>query len=514
MAKVNRQSNWVRGNCIGRGSYGTVNMAVDKSNGQVFAVKSVDRRSDFDTQLEALENEIRILRSLSSPWLVEYLGDDTTLENNGTTSFRNLHLEYLPGGTVADLAKHSGNDVDENTVRSSTWCIVAALKYVHSKGIVHCDIKGKNVLAGPIPGVAKLADFGSAAEFDGASVSPLSGSPLWMAPEVLRREYQGPESDVWSLGCTVIEMVTGKPAWEDRGGHTLCRIGYSDELPEIPTQLSELGRDFVDKCLRRNRAERLSCDQLLNHPFISSSAPLNLITHSSPRCVLDWVNSEFSEKDDEFDEEEEEEESSLAWELQTRCRQRIGKLESNSGAIWESDGWVMVRNLISDRAAEEEEEEEEEEEGGSSSEYPNSMTIEEEMEYSDSIQIEMTNLESFDTDTDSGGGGGGFAVVVERAVDGSDRWRGWNWTVDTRLQDFTPPPAIFDPAFRASSPAKFFGFGDPSNRTSLYMLKTTVLGSFENRSNGASVESSLRTQIKLQLQLQLHSTSLRGKTSI
>ncbi|THF99670.1 hypothetical protein TEA_008058 [Camellia sinensis var. sinensis] len=78
-----------------------------------------------------------------------------------------------------------------------------------------------------------------------------------------------------------------------------------------------------------------------------------------------------------------------------------------------------------------------------------------------------------------------------------------------------PSLAIFNPAFRASSPAKFFGFGDPSNRSSLCMLKTAVLGSFENRNNGASADSSLRTQIqiqlRLQLQLQLRSTSLRSE---
>ncbi|XP_028105502.1 mitogen-activated protein kinase kinase kinase 18-like [Camellia sinensis] len=404
MAKVNRQSDWVRGNCIGRGSYGTVNMAVDKSNGQVFAVKSVDRSSDFDTQLEALENEIRILRSLSSPWMVEYLGDDTTLENNGTTSFRNLHLEYLPGGTVSELAKHSGNDVDENTLRSSTWCIVAALKYVHSKGIVHCDIKGKNVLAGPIPGVAKLADFGSAAEFGGASVSPPRGSPLWMAPEVIRREYQGPESDVWSLGCTVIEMVTGKPAWEDHGGNTLCKIGYSDESPEIPTQLSELGRDFLHKCLRRDRTQRWSCDQLLRHPFVSSSAPSNSITHQSPRCVLDWLNSEFS------DEEKEEDESRLEYEIRAQSgRGRIGKLASNEGAIWESDGWVVVRNVSTDETAAISEPScccGDEEEEGTSSEYLNFTRTEQQ-------------IENFDF------GGDGDAVEC----DGGGWLRPWDWAV-------------------------------------------------------------------------------------
>ncbi|KAI8574034.1 hypothetical protein RHMOL_Rhmol01G0322900 [Rhododendron molle] len=389
--KENRVSNWVRGSCVGRGSFGSVSLAADKSDGRVFAVKSVERSPGSEPRIEALENEIRILKSVSSPWVVEYLGDDETVEAGGATSFRNLHLEYLPGGTVADLAKQrrytgSGGVYDEEIIRSYAWCIVSALNCVHSRGIVHCDVKGKNVLVGPAVGQAKLADFGSSAEFDAGEVVVARGSPLWMAPEVVRREYQGPESDLWSLGCTVIEMVTGEPPWEDRGVDTLSRIGYSGELPELPAQLSELGRDFVDKCLRRNRVERWSCDQLLQHPFISKSAPHSSITYSSPRCVLDWSSSEFYDEESEI-EVEEEEVSELRLDS---VRERIGKLASSAGAIWESDGWEVVRNFaIGNRA---------EQIPILNSEYSGFVTRDRETggtssEYSDSTGIATANLE-------------------------------------------------------------------------------------------------------------------------
>ncbi|KAM7527660.1 hypothetical protein LguiB_031070 [Lonicera macranthoides] len=324
-----QQSSWIRGSCIGRGSFGTVNLAVDKSDGHIFVVKSVERNTSLPYKVEALENEIKILRSISSPYVVEYLGHDMSVEQ--ATSYRNLHVEYLPGGTAAELA---GADVEEGLLRSYTRCIVSALMYVHSLGIVHCDVKGNNVLVGPTPGTAKLADFGSAKE----SATPMSprGSPLWMAPEVVRGEYQGPESDVWSLGCTVIEMVTGKPAWEDRGGDTLCRIGYSEELPEIPSKLSTLGQDFVDKCLRRKVCERWSCDQLLQHPFVSSCAPPTVCSDWSPRCVLDW-----------FDDDEEDDQVIQIESSRSDASERIGKLASKVGAIWESDGWMFVRHVTS-----------------------------------------------------------------------------------------------------------------------------------------------------------------------
>ncbi|GMN23679.1 hypothetical protein TIFTF001_000228 [Ficus carica] len=325
---------WVRGKCIGKGCFGTVSIGVDRSDGRVFAVKSVDRATCLPAQLEALESEIRILRSLaddSSPYVVNYLGDD---ESHETTSYyRNLHMEYLPGGTLADLGIA---DDGEKTVRSLTWCLVSALRHVHSRGIVHCDVKGKNVLLGPNHNQAKLGDFGSAVMISdksfGAPIVP-RGSPLWMAPEVVRRESQGPESDVWSLGCTVIEMITGKPAWEDRGAETLSRIGFSDDLPEFPARLSETGRDFLSKCLNRDPTRRWSCDQLLQHPFLASAAPpaTNLAANSSPRCVLDWVDSEFD--DQNYDSEQEDELS---------ARERIGKLATSGGENWESDNWAWA----------------------------------------------------------------------------------------------------------------------------------------------------------------------------
>ncbi|KAK3206567.1 hypothetical protein Dsin_020613 [Dipteronia sinensis] len=377
---------WVRGKCIGKGSFGTVNVAVEKGNGAVFAVKSVDRNACVFAQIESLENEIRILRSLkTSPYVVKYLGDDDEEEEefceSSTTSYRNLHLEYLPGGTVADMATSTTVyvDDDESVLRSHVYCIVSAIRQIHSNGVVHCDVKGRNVLVSQNPSFCKLADFGSAREVSSAdddekSVVVPRGSPLWMAPEVVRGEFQGPESDVWSLGCTVVEMITGKPAWEGSGADTLSRIGFSDELPKFPSRLSELGRDFLEKCLRRDPSRRWSCDQLLQHPFLLSASPpssvINTSTESSPRCVLDWVNSDF-----EFEEEEDDDVHFERFEESAKIR--IGKLAGSSGANWESDGWVAVRDYYyysnSTRI-------EVEETAGTSSVYSDSTRVKEEFE--------------------------------------------------------------------------------------------------------------------------------------
>ncbi|KAL0863585.1 hypothetical protein Bca101_042703 [Brassica carinata] len=352
-----QSSSWIRGSCIGRGCFGTVSKAVSKIDGGVFAVKSVDLATCLPSQSESLENEIAILRSLRAhPHIVRFLGDD--MSNERTTSFRNLHLEYLPEG---DVATNVGKIVEEETLRRYVWCLVSALGHVHANGVVHCDVKSKNVLVANGGTSVKLADFGSAMELEKPTVeiSP-RGSPLWMAPEVVRGEYQGPESDVWSLGCTVIEMLTGKPAWEDHGFDSLSRIGFSNELPFIPAGVSELCRDFLDRCLRRDRSQRWSCDQLLEHPFLLCQEDHHsfVITESSPRCVLDWVNSEF-EEEEEFDESR--------VESMVSAMARISKLATTTGeTIWESNGWTEVRGNVS-------------EESGAQWEYPSSTRAESEL---------------------------------------------------------------------------------------------------------------------------------------
>ncbi|CAN6834674.1 unnamed protein product [Brassica oleracea] len=352
-------SSWIRGSCIGRGCFGTVSKAVSKIDGEVFAVKSVDLATCLPSQSESLENEIAILRSLKThPHIVRFLDDDVS--NEGTTSFRNLHLEYLPEGDVANVGKIVN---DETLLRRYVWCLVSALGHVHANEIVHCDVKSKNVLVVNGGSFVKLADFGSAMELEkpAAEIAP-RGSPLWMAPEVVRREYQGPESDVWSLGCTVVEMLTGKPAWEDHGFDSLSRIGFSNELPFIPAGVSELCRDFLDKCLRRDRRQRWSCEQLLEHPFLCQDHHhLLFTTESSPRCVLDWVNSEF---------EEEEQSDELRVESMVSAMARISKLATIGGeAIWESNGWTEVRGNAS-------------EESGAQWEYPSSTRAESELNIS------------------------------------------------------------------------------------------------------------------------------------
>ncbi|WOL06875.1 hypothetical protein Cni_G15609 [Canna indica] len=346
---------WIRGRTIGRGAFGTVSLAFGGCDGSdgVFAVKSVALNCAGRASVLALDNEIQILKSLSSPYVVEYLGHDTT-EEPPSRAWRNLHMEYLPGGTAADLAaaarRRNGCGLDEVALRAYARRAARALCYLHGvAGVVHCDVKGRNLLLGREPGVAKLADFGAAVRISDGNERDRAarGTPLWMAPEVARGERPRPESDVWSLGCTVIEMATGAQPWANwspkDAAEAMFRIGYGDELPEFPIHLSKLGRDFLAKCLRREASERWTAEQLLHHPFLSEAEAL---MEQSPRGVLDWANSEFIDEDHrDCNGSETHNGDSDSISLVDCAKERMAELASSCGILaWDSDGWERVRS--------------------------------------------------------------------------------------------------------------------------------------------------------------------------
>ncbi|KAH7388251.1 hypothetical protein KP509_16G066100 [Ceratopteris richardii] len=260
---------WVRGSLVGAGSFGKVNLALDVASGELFAVKSIDcsrRSGGSDAEVSAMENELQLLQSLDSPFVIRCYGGDETWENGAR--MKNLFMEYMAGGSLADLMKKFGGSLDEGLIKVYTRGIVEGLAYLHGQGIVHCDIKGKNVLIGST-GV-KIADFGSAKRV-GQQGHAMKGTPLWMAPEVIMQEEQSAASDIWSLGCTVVEMATGRPPWSDTHFSPLAalmRIGVAQESPPLPDSLSSDAKDFLSKCLQREPKHRWSAAQLLEHPFL------------------------------------------------------------------------------------------------------------------------------------------------------------------------------------------------------------------------------------------------------
>ncbi|GAB2294021.1 hypothetical protein Dimus_028237 [Dionaea muscipula] len=265
-------SRWKKGKLLGRGMFGHVYVGFNSETGEMCAMKEVTLFSDDAKSRESakqLAQEIALLSKLRHPNIVQYFGSETVDD----TLY--IYLEYVSGGSIYKILQEYGK-LGEVAIRSYTQQILSGLAYLHGKQTVHRDIKGANILVDPT-GRVKLADFGMAKHIAGQSC-PLSfkGSPYWMAPEVIKNSSGcNLAVDIWSLGCTVLEMATTKPPWSQyEGVAAMFKIGNSRELPAIPDHLSEEGKDFVRSCLQRNPQNRPTASQLLEHPFVSNAAPL------------------------------------------------------------------------------------------------------------------------------------------------------------------------------------------------------------------------------------------------
>ncbi|MCD9639467.1 hypothetical protein HAX54_024037 [Datura stramonium] len=262
---------WKKGRLIGRGTFGHVYLGFNSGSGEMCAVKEVTLFSDDAKSRESaqqLGQEISLLSWLRHPNIVQYYGSETVDDK------LYIYLEYVSGGSIYKILQEYGQ-LGELAIQSYTQQILSGLAYLHAKNTVHRDIKGANILVDP-NGRVKLADFGMAKHITG-QYCPLSfkGSPYWMAPEVIRNSNGcNLAVDIWSLGCTVLEMATTKPPWSQyEGVAAIFKIGNSKEVPAIPYHLSDEGKDFVRQCLQRNPLHRPTASQLLEHPFVKNIAP-------------------------------------------------------------------------------------------------------------------------------------------------------------------------------------------------------------------------------------------------
>ncbi|CAI0558455.1 unnamed protein product [Linum tenue] len=282
-----RRNQWQKGKLIGRGTYGSVYVGTNRETGALCAIKEVDIIPDDPKSAECvkqLEQEIKVLRHLKHPNIVQYLGSETVDDHF------NIYLEYVYPGSISKYLQEHCGDITESIVRNFTRHILSGLAFLHGTKTIHRrveDIKGANLLV-DASGTVKLADFGMAKHLAGISYQlSLKGTPHWMAPEVIQAVMQKdgcPDLafavDIWSLGCTVIEMFTGKPPWgELQGPQAMFKV--LNKSPPIPEALSAEGKDFLLSCFRRNPADRPTALALLEHPFVTGhSSDLNGKTSS------------------------------------------------------------------------------------------------------------------------------------------------------------------------------------------------------------------------------------------
>jgi serine/threonine protein kinase len=250
------------GDCLGKGAFGSVYRALNWSTGETVAIKQVRLTDLPKSELNVIMQEIDLLKNLHHANIVKYQGFVKTAES------LYIILEYCENGSLHSICKNFGK-FPENLVSLYTAQVLQGLLFLHEQGVIHRDIKGANILTTK-EGLVKLADFGVATK-QGLSEGSVVGTPYWMAPEVIELAGATTASDIWSLGCTVIELLDGKPPYHKLAPMpALFRI-VNDDHPPLPEGTSPLVRDFLMQCFQKDPNLRVTAKKLLKHPWIMSS---------------------------------------------------------------------------------------------------------------------------------------------------------------------------------------------------------------------------------------------------
>ncbi|TVU45472.1 hypothetical protein EJB05_04961, partial [Eragrostis curvula] len=272
---------WMRGALLGSGSFGMVYEGIS-DEGAFFAVKEVsllDQGSNAQQSILALEQEIALLSQFEHENIVQYYGTDKE------DSKLYIFIELVTQGSLSSL--YQKYKLRESQVSAYTRQILNGLVYLHERNVVHRDIKCANILV-HANGSVKLADFGLAKEMSKINMlRSCKGSVYWMAPEVINpKKTYGPSADIWSLGCTVLEMLTRQIPFPNMEWTNAFFLIGKGERPPIPNYLSKEAQDFIAQCVRVDPEKRPSAAQLLEHPFVNRPLRASFESTSPPAIRL------------------------------------------------------------------------------------------------------------------------------------------------------------------------------------------------------------------------------------
>ncbi|KAI9777641.1 MAG: Suppressor of Sensor Kinase (SLN1) [Peltula sp. TS41687] len=301
---------WQQGQFIGGGTFGSVYAAINLDSGYLMAVKEIRLQDPqlIPTIAQQIRDEMGVLEVLDHPNVVSYYG----IEVHRDKVY--IFMEYCSGGSLAGLLEH-GRIEDETVTMVYALQMLEGLAYLHESGIVHRDIKPENILLDH-QGIIKYVDFGAAKIIarqgktiageqatvaGGNMVKSMTGTPMYMSPEIIKGNKGGPQgaSDVWSLGCVILEMATGRRPWASLDNEWAIMYNIAQgNTPQLPSrdQLSDLGIDFLRKCFIRDPARRSTAAELLQHEWIMTIKSQVVPDTSTPSETSSLSNSTSSHR--------------------------------------------------------------------------------------------------------------------------------------------------------------------------------------------------------------------------
>ncbi|KAF8001982.1 hypothetical protein HF325_002947 [Metschnikowia pulcherrima] len=260
-------------NKIGQGASGGVYIAKTVAENDVVAIKQMNLEQQ--PKKELIINEILVMKDSQHPNIVNYI-DSYLLKGELW-----VVMEYMEGGSLTEIVTHSV--MTEGQIGAVCRETLKGLQFLHSKGVIHRDIKSDNILLNT-EGHIKMTDFGFCAQINELNVkrTTMVGTPYWMAPEVVSRKEYGPKVDIWSLGIMVIEMIEGEPPYLNETPLRALYLIATNGTPKLkePEALSYEIKKFLAWCLQVDFNKRGTAEQLLKDKFIlesdhvSSLAPL------------------------------------------------------------------------------------------------------------------------------------------------------------------------------------------------------------------------------------------------
>ncbi|GFP89696.1 calcium-dependent protein kinase 32 [Phtheirospermum japonicum] len=260
---------------LGRGEFGVTYLCTDKTSGESFACKSISKKKlRTRVDIDDVRREVEIMKHLPKHPNIVSLKD--TYEDSHAV---HLVMELCEGGELFDRIVARGH-YTERAAAAVTRTIVEVIQNCHKHGVMHRDLKPENFLFANMKETAplKAIDFGLSVFFKpGERFNEIVGSPYYMAPEVLKRNY-GPEVDVWSAGVILYILLCGfPPFWaETEQGVAQSIIRSVVDFRRDPwPKVSDRAKDLVKKMLNPDPKQRPTAQEVLDHPWLQNakSAP-------------------------------------------------------------------------------------------------------------------------------------------------------------------------------------------------------------------------------------------------
>ncbi|XP_003459236.1 serine/threonine-protein kinase DCLK2 isoform X1 [Oreochromis niloticus] len=268
------------GKVIGDGNFAVVKECVERSTGQEYALKIIDKARCCGKE-HLIENEVAVLRRVRHPSIIQLIEVDET----PTQLF--LVMELVKGGDLFD-AITSSTKYSERDASAMVFNLAGAIKYLHRMNIVHRDIKPENLLVCEYPDGTKslkLGDFGLATVVEGPLYT-VCGTPTYVAPEIIAETGYGLKVDIWAAGVITYILLCGFPPFRSENNvqeelfDQILRGKLEFPSPDWDT-ISLPAKMLISQMLQVNVDARFTADEVLSHPWVTDEAPIESNTVSS-----------------------------------------------------------------------------------------------------------------------------------------------------------------------------------------------------------------------------------------